>query len=297
MEKSYWEIEKEKERKRTRRIINMSIGGGLGLIILLLAIFNIYTVKTGEVAIVSSFGKVVKVQEPGLHIKIPFVQKKHIMTTKERAVKFGNPENGDDFPTIEASSKDLQTIQVQIAVSNVITNPLKLYEQFTGNHLNSLMNPRIRDAVQSQVAKYTIEEFVEQRDNLAKDIFEDIEQSFITYGIQLTNVSIVDHDFDDEYDNAVRKKKVAQQAVETEKANQQKLIIEAESKIKLKELQIKEKEKEAEANKIESQTLTPELLQKLFIEKWNGELPISHGGNGSILIPSDYLEKVINNPQ
>ena len=32
--------------------------------------------------------RVVKVQEPGLNIKIPFVQKKHIMTTKERTVKF-----------------------------------------------------------------------------------------------------------------------------------------------------------------------------------------------------------------
>ena len=123
------------------------------------------------------------------------------MIVKERTVKFGPNKGTDDFTTIEVSSRDLQTILVEVTVSNIITDPLSLYNKFTGNHLTSMMMPRIRDAVQSQVAKYTIEEFVAKRDQLAADIFKDLADQFTPYGIQLTNVSIVNHDFDDFFIN------------------------------------------------------------------------------------------------
>lgn len=208
------------------------------------------------------------------------------METKERTIKFGNIAQ-DDFKPIQASSKDLQTISVSVAVSNVITKPVDLYSKFTGNHLESMMRPRIQDAVQSQVAKYTIEEFVEKRDELAKNIEDDIKASFEPYGVMLTNVSLTDHDFDDEYDKAVKAKKVAQQAVETEKANQSKKLIEAENRVKLMEQRIKEKQKEAEANKIETNSLTNELLMKQLIEKWNGELPKASGGQ--VILPQEFF--------
>lgn len=60
----------------------------------------------------------------------------------------------------------------------------------------------------------------------------------------------------------VKAKKVAQQDVETEKAKQQKLLIEAENRIKLVDLKIKEKMKQGETNKAEALSLTPELLKK-----------------------------------
>lgn len=262
---------------------------GVGIVVIgLTALSSIYTVKTGEVAIVSRMGRVERVEQPGLRFKLPFVEKAQTMIVKERTVKFGpNPET-DDFLTIEVSSRDLQTILVEVTVSNIITDPLSLYNKFTGNHLTSMMMPRIRDAVQSQVAKYTIEEFVAKRDQLAADIFKDLSDQFTPYGIQLTNVSIVNHDFDDEYDKAVRAKKVAQQAVETEKATQEKLLVEAEAKLKLMDLKIQEKQKQGEANKVEALSLTPELLQKMFIEKWNGELPKSTSGS-NVLLPGEFL--------
>ena len=257
-------------------------------LILIVLFLSIYVVKTGEVAVISKLGKVDRVEYPGLHFKIPIIESKQSMIIKERTVKFGPNEKTDDFTTIEVSSRDLQTIDVEIAVSNTITDPLLLFNKFTGNHLTSMMAPRIRDAVQSQVAKYTIEEFIAKRDQLAADIFKDLENQFTPYGIQLTNIAIVNHDFDDEYDQAVRMKKVAQQAVETERATQEKLLVEAEAKLKLMDFRIQEKQKQNEANKVEALSLTPELLQKMFIEKWNGELPRATSGS-NILLPSEFL--------
>ena len=47
--------------------------------ILILVLTNCYTVDTGEVAIISTFGKITKVENEGLHVKIPFVQGKTFM--------------------------------------------------------------------------------------------------------------------------------------------------------------------------------------------------------------------------
>lgn len=103
------------------------------------------------------------------------------------------------------------------------------------------MVPRVKDAVQSQVARYTIEEFIAKRDQLSKDIYNDLETTFAGYGVTLTNVSIIDHDFSDDYEKAVEAKKIAEQQVEEERQKQQKLIVEQENKVKLAELRWKRK--------------------------------------------------------
>ena len=62
---------------------------GIAIFLLILALTNCYTVDTGEVAIISTFGKITKVENEGLHVKIPFVQhlwkreKKHIFLEEQ----------------------------------------------------------------------------------------------------------------------------------------------------------------------------------------------------------------------
>lgn len=49
-------------------------------------------------------------------------------------------------------------------------------------------------------------------------------------------------------------------------------------------------EAEAEANKKLSESLTPEILEKLYYEKWNGKLPTIVGSSGDYILPSDILK-------
>ncbi len=105
----------------------------------------------------------------------------------------------------------------------------------------------------------------------------------------VSNVSIVNHDFSDEYERAVEEKKVAEQSVDKAKAEQQKLFIEQENRVKLAELKLKEKELEAQANAIESNSLSDNLLRKMMIEKWNGELPKVNTSNDSSMILSPEI--------
>ena len=56
-----------------KKYLKMGGFAGIAGFILILALINCYTVDTGEVAIISTFGKITKVETEGLHLKIPFV--------------------------------------------------------------------------------------------------------------------------------------------------------------------------------------------------------------------------------
>lgn len=258
----------------------------VAVVILLLTSF--YNVDTGQVGIVKRFGKVIAIKEEGLNFKAPLIDKVYKMNVREQTLKFSYEGDNNDAPAISASTKDMQTVLVSVTVSDIVSDPMKLYREFTGNHVRSMMVPRVKDAVQSQVARYTIEEFIAKRDQLSKDIYNDLENTFAGYGVTLTNVSIIDHDFSDDYEKAVEAKKIAEQQVEEERQKQQKLIVEQENKVKLAELEVEKKKLEAEANKIVTDSLSKEILQKQMIEKWDGKLPYVTGGSDTILSPEMF---------
>ncbi len=288
-------MENENKETATKEVViskgslNKLVASGLCVVaVIAIAMTSFYNVDTGQVGIVKRFGKVIAIKEEGLNFKIPLIDKVYKMNVREQTLKFSYEGDNNDAPAISASTKDMQTVLVSVTVSDVVSDPMKLYRAFTGNHVRSMMVPRVKDAVQSQVARYAIEEFIAKRDQLSKDIYNDLENTFAGYGVTLTNVSIIDHDFSDDYEKAVEAKKIAEQQVEEERQKQQKLVVEQENKVKLAELEVEKKKLEAEANKIVTDSLSKEILQKQMIEKWDGKLPYVTGGSDTILSPEMF---------
>lgn len=240
-------------------------------LLIVLLINGLYTVNTGEVAIISTFGKVTKIEGEGLHYKIPFVQTKDIMEIRQKTYIFGKTVEANT--TMEVSTKDMQSIFLDLTVQASITDPEKLYRAFKNKHEYRFVRPRVKEVVQATIAKYSIEEFVSKRAEISMIINKDIADDLAEYGMTVSNVSLVNHDFSDEYERAIEQKKVAEQAVGRARAEQEKLLVEQENRVKVAELELKEREIKARANRIESETLTPELLKKMMIEKWDGKLP------------------------
>lgn len=258
---------------------------GLGFIsVVLLALFfhNCYSVNTGEVVIISTWGKIDRVDTEGLNFKIPFIQSKSYMEIREKTYNFAKTDDIDT--SLEVSTKDMQSILIDLTVQANITDPEKLFRAFNNTHEHRFIRPRVKGIVQATISKYTIEEFVSKRSEISRIINQDIASDLAEYGINVSNVSITNHDFSDEYEKAIELKKVAEQAVERAKAEQQKLLVEYENKVKVAELDLKEREIRAKANSIESNSLTPLLLRKMLIEKWDGVLPKVQGENNSNLI-------------
>lgn len=259
------------------------------IVILALAVLKsgLFTVKTGEVAIVYTFGKITDIKTEGLNFKIPFVQTKDMLETREKSYIFAFTD--EQNTTLEVSTKDMQSILIEFSVQASIFDPEKLWKAFNGKHESRFIRPRVQEIVQSSVSKYTIEEFITKRTELSRMIFDDLKDDFETYGLTVSNISIINHDFSDEYEAAVEAKKVAEQSVERSRAEQEKLRVEAQNKVELAKLILQEKELVAKANRVESESLSERLIQKQMLEKWNGELP-KVTGNSSMILDSSWMK-------
>ena len=241
----------------------LSIGAG-ALLILGALIVNktYYTVETGEVAIISRFGKISDVKYDGLHFKTPFVTTKDIMIVRNTTY---------DFYKMEVSTKDMQTVTLELKAQMSIKDPENVYKKFKTRYEEDYIRPRVNEIVQANISKYTIEEFVSKRQQLSLVILRELQAELENSGFIVENVSIVNHDFSDQYEKAIEAKKVAEQKVETakfeqekirvetnirielEKIDEEKKIIAAKNKVELAQYKLKEKELKAKANKIEAE--------------------------------------------
>ena len=232
----------------------------LGFAILLMVLFGTYTVNTGEVAIISRFGKVISVEKEGMKFRIP------ILEIRDRLVK----------GTYSVSSKDLQTVSTEVAVQYKIIDPLKVFKNFKNEYDTKLVNPRTSEIVQAISSNYTIEELVAKRQQLGQDIYTTLRKDLLPYGIEIQKVSIINHDFSDSFEKAIEQKKSAEQLAQKEEIENRQRIKNAETNLKVKEL-------EAKANTILTETLTDKVLKKQLIDKWNGEMPKVVGKDNVLL--------------
>lgn len=228
---------------------------------------NVYTIKTGEVGIITRFGKVVRVGSEGINFKTPFIENVTKIEVRDSTV------NGE----YEVSSKDMQTVKTSIAVQYKINDALNIYRRFGNQYKERLLEPRIAEVVQASTSAYTVEELVSRRQELSQKIFTTLKGDLKDFGVQIVKISITNHDFSDEYEKAIERKKAAEQEA-------QKVEIENNQKIKTAEANLKVKELEAKANSMLTESLTNQVLQKQWIEKWDGKLPQYQAGNSSPIL-------------
>lgn len=259
------------------------IGCFLMLMMVLVLIFGTYyTVDTGEVSIVSRFGRVVGVSEPGPHLKVPFVERREIMITRDQSYL---------IDSMSVSTKDMQTITLKINIQAKVVDPMLVYKSFKNNYDTSLIGPRAREIIQANVSNYTIEEFISERQKLSNEINVGLEKELIGYGIEVRNISILDHDFSPEYDRAIERKKIAEQEQERASIENQTALNTAKSKANIAKELLSEKKTLLEVNKLEAATLNEYIIMKAFIEKWDGKMPQTVVGSPMDLMLKKAVEK------
>ncbi len=233
----------------------------------LLTLGLVVIVPTGNVGVKTRMGAVIGTLKQGIHLKAP-LGIESVTHLNTRVVK-------DDVKA-EAGSKDLQTINTDIVV-NYHVNALKadeIYQNIGDNNdiREKIVAPAVSEVVKASVAKKTAEEILTKRPELKKDIDERLDARLRPYNIVLDDVSIVNVDFSKEFNEAIEAKQVAEQ--EAKKA-----IFEAEKAKNDATARVNKAEGESKAQALQVQSLTPELLQKMAIEKWDGHFPTYMGNS------------------
>lgn len=235
---------------------------------ILLGIFtSMYTIKTGEVGIITRLGKVVRVSKAGMNFKLSFLEKVNKIETRDTLIE----------EKFSVSSRDMQTVLTNIALQYRIVDSLEIFSKFKNEYEFRLVKPRLAEIVQSVTSDYTIEELVDKRQQVSQNMYENLKKDLKQFGIEVVKVSIKDHDFSDSFETAIEEKKAAEQQA-------QKIEIENNQKIKTAEANLKVKELEAKANAVLTESLTKEVLNKMYIEKWDGKLPQYQGGSANPIL-------------
>jgi regulator of protease activity HflC (stomatin/prohibitin superfamily) len=228
------------------------------------------TVNPGERGVVIQLGKVQDgILDEGTHPVLPF-----ITSVKKLSVRIQKTD-------IEASAgtKDLQSITAKLALNWYIdpSKVNKVYQQIGDEEevVTRIINPALNEVLKAATPQKTAEEILIQRAELKAAIDQEIKNRLAIYGIQISDVALVNLAFSSEFAKAIEAKQIAEQQAKQAEYEALKASKDAEAEVNRAKGQ-------AEAQRLLRQTLTPQLLQKQAIEKWNGQFPTVMGGNGAL---------------
>ena len=228
-----------------------------------------FTVAEGERAILTTFGKASNnIYEAGLHVKWPIIQ--DIKRFDVKTIR-------DDYKT-ETYTKDIQTARITVSYSyNLISNDIvETYKTYGNQWQERILYPNLEQAVKAEVGTWNADQMVANRDKVASNILASLQARMIehNYPVSITNFQMINIDYSDQFESAIEKKVVAEQAA-LEEANRTKQV---EQKAKQ---QIVQSEAEAKAIRIKAQALqqNAQLIELEAVKKWDGKLPEYMLGN------------------
>lgn len=277
-------------------------------IIWLLVNLGTYSIQSGTVGVLSTFGNYSKeVKLPGLHFLIPGIQEVHVLDIKMQTAHY---QGEHDLPDLDGvinkpqiivlDSKNLNIgIEITIQFSPNELEAKTILTSYGYNYFEKLINPNVRDIVRDVVGQYQAEEIAVKRSLIGDEIrsilkkkFKDIPfilQDVQIRGIELpkivrTKIEEVQLAKQEEQRLAMIEKQAKKnqeiKSIEANtklievtvqaKADAEKKVIEADAKAYQIE---KEATAIAQANLEISKSITPTLIQYKSIEKWTGQFP------------------------
>lgn len=282
------------ERPSSAQKPNKDIQAIVRIVLLLFALTIICSffsiVNAGERGVLMRFGEVQpEILSEGIHPVLPIVH-----TVEKLSVRLQNQEI-----STEASSKDLQNIYTDVAL-NWHINPEKanVIFQRVGNQeaiVHRIINPTVEEVLKAVMAKYTAQEIITARGEVKAEVDQALTSRLATYDLAVDDISLVHIHFSKQFNHAVEAKQIAEQ--EAKRAGF--LAIKAEKQAKAK---VNLAKGEAEAHRLIMESLTPAILQRQAIAKWDGRMPwISAGGGDNTRLFQLELDEIVKaaqkNPQ
>ena len=263
---------------------------GLLAAAVLTALSCVVTVPTGHTGVVTTFGHVENYTlDAGVHMVKPWQQ----------VVKMDNRVQKQTV-RLACFSSDIQEVNMSYTINYQIrkADAMTLYSTVGVSYYDTVVAPNIAEAVKVATARYTAEELVGMRDDLANAIEVILAQKLEQYNIELVSTSIEDMDFTDAFTDAVEAKQVAQQNKLKAQTEAEQRVIEANAAAEVKKVEadaeayevLARAEAEAEANRKISESLTQELIDYNYAQSWDGRLPaIMNGSDGAVIVNAGDL--------
>lgn len=193
-----------------------------GLVLVVLAYSSIYTVDQKDVGIIKRSGKAVSQVDPGIHIKIPFIDTvvpMEVRTKKYSITLTASTTGRSPIVTDESGNTTGGIIELQMPSRVKISanwsiprsKALKVYKDYgsLGQYEKRILDPKFTNAVKQSFSHYDIESIISDRETVRQEV-ENTLTGLLGESIAVVSaINIEDVMFHQKISDAVTKKQVA----------------------------------------------------------------------------------------
>ena len=268
------------QEKRVARIIKTAVFAFIALIV----VFGSFSIiSAGDRGVVLRMGSMNRVMDEGFNWKFPMIEsvKKFDVRTQKEQID------------AQAASKDLQNVSATVAINYNLEHSKvgELFRSIGEEYKTRIIDPAIQESVKASTANYTAEELITKRaivrDEIKKNITERLSKEYIV----VTEVSIVNFNFSQSFNEAIEAKVTAEQNALAAKNKLEQVKFEADQRIV-------QSRGEAEAIRIQAQAITQqggaEYVKLKTVEKWDGKYPFVMGGSSIVNVPMEAIAGIVN---
>jgi prohibitin 2 len=258
------------------RLIGIAI---LIFVVVLMASSGTYVVQPGYRGVEVTMGQVSQAFKPeGFGIKTPMVTTIYPISIRQQTAE----------DKAECYSSDLQQIQIDLRVLFRIpeSSVVKLFQEYYGEPFDSLVAPRVQEALKEVAALQSAEQIVKNREQIKTRALElarkKVGPLLVIEDIVIQNIALTK-----ELENAIEAKMVQEQEAAKSKYVQQRAQIDADTSV----IQAKG---EAESIVIRGQALkeNPAFVDLKIVDKWDGLTPLVIGGGNNLVYQLQDLERL-----
>lgn len=242
-----------------------------------------YVIEPGTRGVKITLGKAQDEFLPeGFGFRTPFITRIIPVLIKQRTVSL----RADCF------SSDLQQVTVETRILYRVpeASVVQIYRQYSGDPFDSLIAPRVQEALKEVTALLTAEQIVKRRDEV-KDKAIVAARLKIGEILSVEDIVIRDITLSKELETAIEAKMVAEQEAARARFTQLQTQVEADTAVIRAEGEAKAIRVRGEALK-----LNPAFLRLQIVEKWNGKSPLvvpadPNNSGPNLLLPLGAIER------
>lgn len=260
----------------------------------LLAFNTFFTVDQGYRGVVLRLGAFTRIAQPGLGLKLPFIDK---------VVQVRVQTNSKLYEQMEAYSRDQQLAELRMSVTYRLVPELvnEVYAQYGSEEglVNRLIDRRVNELARTVFGQFNAVEAIQERSLLNQQIADEILAAVDPSIVVIESVQIEDVAFSSAYEQSVEARMMAEvevqrrsQELEQQRIQAQIVVTQAQGDADARVAQARAQaeatilagDAEASAIRVRGEALrdNPDLIALVTAEAWDGVLPTTMLPGGTI---------------
>lgn len=253
-----------------KMIVKIVMSVAFGVFCMVAACNSYEVVPPGHRGVIVHAGQVQNdVLGEGLVFKMPFYSSVNIVSIRIRQA----------LTETQAASKDMQKVHTKLSLNwHIAADKVREVFQQLGDPATieeTVIDRTVSEVLKAATATMTAEEILVKRIQLKIIIDDELEKRLAKFGLIVDAVNLADFNFDADFNKAVEQKQIAEQ-------NAKKAVYDLQRSTQEALAAIETAKGQAESQRLLKATITEDLIQKLAVEKWDGKLPQTMLGSGTL---------------